>query len=301
MYYSTMVSLTAAQKAALVKALRNQSSVSIRLSKSALSGSDSVSLTKTQVNRVKKSSTAGKGTTLRLSYKQLSHSFKSGSGIFDVVKDLGKSLGNSGLNAGVNLLKNLGEKGINKGADLLQGKLEDKLGLKKGKGFLKRPISDLPSPGMRTMNGKGLFSDVLSSVGLGITSKPKRGRPKKMNGAGFLDNVLDVGKSLGNTALNTGLNVGQKVAEKGLDLAGQKLLEKMFKKGKGMKSKRQCKKSGAGLLDSLKSVGESVGNVGLKAVGGMGDALLNNAGNLATAAILAKMTSGRGLIPPGMA
>ena len=65
------VTLSQNQKTKLAKALKNREPITIRLSHGELSGSDTLMLTKTQIGRIKRSLSSGKGVDLKISKTQI--------------------------------------------------------------------------------------------------------------------------------------------------------------------------------------------------------------------------------------
>ena len=66
------VSLSGNQKLKLTKAIMNKSPITLRLSSADLFGSDKIFLTKTQINKIKKSKSLNKGVDINISKTQIS-------------------------------------------------------------------------------------------------------------------------------------------------------------------------------------------------------------------------------------
>ena len=84
-----MSKLSAGQKEKLAKALSNKSAITIRLSKSDLTGSDEIMLTKTQLKRFKKAMNNGAGVDLKISKTQISHLVQEGGSLWSSLFSLG--------------------------------------------------------------------------------------------------------------------------------------------------------------------------------------------------------------------
>ena len=76
------VNLSAGQKEKLAKALSNKSAITIRLTKSDLTGSDDLMLTKTQLKRIQKAMNNGTGVDLKISKTQISHLVQEGGSLW---------------------------------------------------------------------------------------------------------------------------------------------------------------------------------------------------------------------------
>ena len=76
------VTLSQNQKTKLAKALKNREPITIRLSHSELSGSDTLMLTKTQIGRIKRSLSSGKGVDLKISKTQITKVVKKGGALW---------------------------------------------------------------------------------------------------------------------------------------------------------------------------------------------------------------------------
>ena len=75
-YIKYGVNLSNGQKDKLARALSNKSAITIRLTKSDLTGSDDMMLTKTQLKRIKKAMSNGTGVDLKISKPRSSISYK---------------------------------------------------------------------------------------------------------------------------------------------------------------------------------------------------------------------------------
>ena len=71
MYYPFSVKLSSGQMIKLGRAIGHNYAITIRLSKNELSGPDELMLTKTQINKIKKSVKNGVGTEIRISKAQI--------------------------------------------------------------------------------------------------------------------------------------------------------------------------------------------------------------------------------------
>ena len=76
------VTLSQNQKSRLAKALKNREPITIRLSHSELTGPDTLMLTKTQIGRIRKSLSLGKGVDLKISKTQITKVVKKGGALW---------------------------------------------------------------------------------------------------------------------------------------------------------------------------------------------------------------------------
>ena len=88
-YVKYGVKLSAGQKEKLAKALLNKSAITIRLTKSDLSGSDELMLTKTQLKRIKKAMKNSTGVDLKISKTQIRHLVQHGGSLWSSLLTLG--------------------------------------------------------------------------------------------------------------------------------------------------------------------------------------------------------------------
>ena len=88
-YIKYAVNLSAGQKEKLAKALSNKSAITIRLTKSDLTGSDGLMLTKTQLKRIQKTMNKGTGVDLKISKTQISHLVQEGGSLWSSLFSLG--------------------------------------------------------------------------------------------------------------------------------------------------------------------------------------------------------------------
>ena len=78
MYSSFGLSLSNSQKKSLANAIQNKTDLALRLNTNQLHGQDKLALTKTQINHITKSKSAGKGVNITLSKTQLQKMKKMG-------------------------------------------------------------------------------------------------------------------------------------------------------------------------------------------------------------------------------
>ena len=76
------VTLSQNQRTKLAKALKNREPITIRLSHSELTGPDTLCLTKTQIGRIKRSLSSGKGVDLKISKTQIGKVVQKGGSLF---------------------------------------------------------------------------------------------------------------------------------------------------------------------------------------------------------------------------
>ena len=88
-YVKYGVKLSAGQKERLAKALSNRSPITLRLSKSDLTGSDQLMLTKTQLKRIQKAMRNGTGADLKISKTQISHLVQEGGALWSSLLNMG--------------------------------------------------------------------------------------------------------------------------------------------------------------------------------------------------------------------
>ena len=88
-YIKYGVNLSDGQKDKLARALSNKSAITIRLTKSDLTGSDDMMLTKTQLKRIKKAMNNSTGVDLKISKTQISHVVQKGGSLWSSLFSLG--------------------------------------------------------------------------------------------------------------------------------------------------------------------------------------------------------------------
>ena len=88
-YLEYGVSLSEGQKENLVKAIKTNSELTLRLKKNQLSGKDELMLTKTQHNKIKKAISNKTGVDLKISKTQIRKSVKQGGSLFSSLAFLG--------------------------------------------------------------------------------------------------------------------------------------------------------------------------------------------------------------------
>ena len=88
-YIKYGVNLSDGQKDKLARALSNKSAITIRLTKSDLTGSDDMMLTKTQLKRIKKAMNNSTGIDLKISKTEISHVVQEGGSLWSSLFSLG--------------------------------------------------------------------------------------------------------------------------------------------------------------------------------------------------------------------
>ena len=88
-YIKYGVNLSDGQKDKLARALSNKSAITIRLTKSDLTGSDELMLTKTQLKRIQKAINNSTGVDLKISETQISHVVQEGGSLWSSLFSLG--------------------------------------------------------------------------------------------------------------------------------------------------------------------------------------------------------------------
>ena len=91
-YIEYGVKLTDGQKSKLASAIRNKSSLTLRLKHSHLRRSDELMLTRRQITKIKKSLAAGTGSDIKISRTQIRGSVKHGGNLFTSLASLGAKL-----------------------------------------------------------------------------------------------------------------------------------------------------------------------------------------------------------------
>ena len=91
-YHPHGVKLSAGQRQKLAKAYRENSAITIRLSNNELSGSDQLMLTKTQIARLTKAKSLGKGSDIKISKTQIRKAVIEGGSLWSSLFSLGTKL-----------------------------------------------------------------------------------------------------------------------------------------------------------------------------------------------------------------
>ena len=88
-YYSYGVNLSQGQKTRLVKAIQNNSAITLRLANNELAGSDEMMLTKTQIKKVQKAKPNGVGSDVKISKAQVRKAVQHGACLWSPLFSLG--------------------------------------------------------------------------------------------------------------------------------------------------------------------------------------------------------------------
>ena len=88
-YFECGVNLSVGQKTNLVKAIKTNSELTLRLKNSQLSGKDELMLTKTQLNKIKKAISNKTGVDIKISKTQIRKAVKQGGSLFSSLAMLG--------------------------------------------------------------------------------------------------------------------------------------------------------------------------------------------------------------------
>ena len=91
-YIEYGVKLSNGQKSKLLKAIKNKTPLTLRLKHSNLKGPDELMLTERQIAKIKKSLANGKGSDIKISQTQISHSVKHGGNLLSSLIKLGSKL-----------------------------------------------------------------------------------------------------------------------------------------------------------------------------------------------------------------
>ena len=103
-YHPHGVKLSAGQRQKLAKAYKENSAITIRLSNNELSGGDQLMLTKTQIARLKKAKSLGKGSDIKISKTQIRKVVVHGGSLWSSLFSLGSGLIPYATKAGTTLL-----------------------------------------------------------------------------------------------------------------------------------------------------------------------------------------------------
>ena len=91
-YYSYGVSLSKGQVEKLSRAYNNNSAITIRLTRNELSGPHELMLTKTQINKLRKAMSQGKGLDIKISKTQIRKAIRHGGTLWGSLISLGSKL-----------------------------------------------------------------------------------------------------------------------------------------------------------------------------------------------------------------
>ena len=91
-YYPYKINLSQGQLEKLKRAIKNRSSISLRLNNKDLSGNHQLLLTERQINKIKKHISKGVGMELRLSKAQISKNLQSGGSVLSSLLQLGTKM-----------------------------------------------------------------------------------------------------------------------------------------------------------------------------------------------------------------
>ena len=91
-YYPHGVKLSENQKAKLARAVKNNSAITIRLSKNELTGPDQLMLTKTQMKRIQKAMRNGTGADVKISKTQIRKAVQEGGSLWSSLFSLGSRM-----------------------------------------------------------------------------------------------------------------------------------------------------------------------------------------------------------------
>ena len=91
-YYPYKINLSQGQLEKLKRAIKNRSSITLRLSNKDLSGNHQLLLTERQINKIKKHISKGVGMELRLSKAQISKNLQSGGSVLSSLLQLGTKI-----------------------------------------------------------------------------------------------------------------------------------------------------------------------------------------------------------------
>ena len=91
-YYPYKINLSQGQLEKLKRAIKNRSSISLRLNNKDLSGNHQLLLTERQINKIKKHISKGVGMELRLSKAQISKNLQSGGSVLSSLLQLGTKI-----------------------------------------------------------------------------------------------------------------------------------------------------------------------------------------------------------------
>jgi hypothetical protein len=197
--------------------------LTVKLAHKNLSGSHPVYLTTTQLNKINKALSTGKGVTLKMSMAQLKHAHRHGGSIFSTLKNWGNKfvsaikpvmsyVNNTFVRPNASRLK---DAGMQMARDVIVPRLQSRL-------------NGLVNQGV---DRAGQYVDQgLRSVGAGVKKKSKNVK-HPVNGSGFFDDVLSGVGSVANTIAPIAIPIVTSLLTKKLTGQGAK---KKVKSGKGV-------------------------------------------------------------------
>ena len=203
-YYPYKINLSQGQLEKLKRAIKNRSSISLRLSNKDLSGNHQLLLTERQINKIKKHMSKGVGMELRLSKAQISKNLQSGGSVLSSLLQLGTKILPNATQAiskvapalATGAAQALGSLGINKifgGFMIPQNKIDQ---LIKYKNLLSQKQKEdlmkaLQSGGRliikpTTVQSGGFLGTLLASIGIPLALKALTGNGLRTFGSGRL-------------------------------------------------------------------------------------------------------------------
>ena len=102
-YHSYGVTLSPSQRRKLAMAYNEKSLITLRLSHNELSGPNEIMLTMTQIKRIQKAASQGKGVDLKISKTQIRRVVQKGGSLFSSLLTLGAKLLPKAMNLAMNL------------------------------------------------------------------------------------------------------------------------------------------------------------------------------------------------------
>ena len=189
-YIAYGVTLSDNQRKKLAKAFKEKSPITLRLSHSELTGSDEMMLTKTQIKKIQKARSTGKGVDLKISKTQIAKIAKKGGTLFSSLLNVGTKLLPQAMNIATKILPALATGALSSVGNFATDKIL-------GAGMRSRPPS---SGGMIIPHSK---IPELLPFGTKLTEKQKRDlaaalqsgkdlkiKPTKKQSGGFLGTLL---------------------------------------------------------------------------------------------------------------
>ena len=222
-YYSYGVSLSDNQRKKLAKAYNEKSAITLRLSHNELSGLDEMMLTKTQINRIQKAASLGKGVDLKISKTQMTKVVQKGGSLFSSLLALGTKLLPKAMNLATKTLPGLATGALSSLGNFATDKI---LGAGTQSGGFLIPNSKI----QQLITHKNLLTakqkqDILNALQSGGELRIK---PTKKQSGGFLGTLL---ASIGVPILLKALTGSGNSKGRGLHVRAPK------KSGKGMQNR----------------------------------------------------------------
>ncbi len=139
-YIAYGVTLSDNQRMKLAKAFKEKSPITLRLSHNELTGSDEMMLTQTQIKKIHKAHSAGKGVDLKISKTQITKIAQKGGSLFSSLLNIGTKLLPKAMNIATKILPSLATGALSSVGNFATDKI---LGAGHGAGMM-IPHSNIP-------------------------------------------------------------------------------------------------------------------------------------------------------------